>query len=170
MRTKHPTEELTALVDGALPPGRAATVLHHLEACAACRAERDRLAAAVAALRRIPAAPEPSPFFAARLAARLAREERPRPASRWPARLGAWLDPSALRWRLAAPVAAAALAAGIVFFAIRLQRAEERAVAENLDLLLDYEAVASLGDVNGADDVAIVARLDELVPKKEATP
>jgi anti-sigma factor RsiW len=170
LRTKHPTEELTALIDGALPPGRAAKVVRHLEACAACRSERDRLALAVAALRRLPAPPEPSPLFATRLAARLAREGAPRRASRWTARLGAWAGLPSLRWKIAAPAAAAALAAGIAVFAIRLQRAEERAVAENLDLLLDYEAVASLGDVNGAGDVAVVAALDEIVPKKEATP
>jgi len=170
LRTKHPTDELTALVDGALPADRAAEVLRHVEACAACRIERDRLASAVAALRRLPPAPEPSPLFATRLAARLARlapDERPRPARGF--RLGAWGDLSSLRWKLAVPAAAAVLAAGIVVSAVRLHRAEEKAVAENLDLLLDYEAVSSLGDVNSADDAAVVALLDEIAPG-EGTP
>lgn len=169
MTTRHPSEDLTALVDGALPPARATEVLRHVEGCAACRAERDRLAAALATLRRLPAAPEPSPLFATRLAARLAREGRP--GRSWAVRLGAWLDPSALRWKIAAPAAAAALAAGVAVFAVRLQRAEERAVAEHLDLLVDYEAVASLGDVESAEDAAVVAALDDVVPdRREGRP
>ena len=158
----HPVEDLTALADGALPPARAEQVREHLGSCAACRAELDRLAAAAAALRRLPPAPEPSPLFAARLAARLAREGRPRRS--FGARLAAWLDPAPLRWKLAAPAAAAVLAGGVVFAAVRIQRAEERAVAENLDLLLEYEAVSSLGDVASAEDAAVVAMLDELAP------
>ncbi|HEY6099992.1 MAG TPA: zf-HC2 domain-containing protein [Anaeromyxobacter sp.] len=162
--TRHPLEELTALVDGALAPARAAEVQRHVEACPACRAEKERLAAAVAALHRLPPAPEPSPLFATRLSARLAREQRP--SRSWAARLGGWADLSSLRWRIAAPAAAAVLATGVVVAAIRIQRAEETAVAENLDLLLDYEAVSSLGDVDGAEDVGVVAQLDELEPKR----
>lgn len=165
--TKHPTQDLAALLDGALSPARAGEVERHLEACAACRAEKERLASAVAAFRRLPPSPEPSPLFSARLAARLAREGRPRRS--WASRLGGWADLSSLRWKIAAPAAAALLAGGVVFAAIRIQRAEEVAVAENLDLLLDYEAVSSLGDVTSAEDAAVVARLDEIEPK-EATP
>jgi anti-sigma factor RsiW len=164
LTARHPLEDLTALVDGALPPARAEELLRHLASCATCRAERDRLAAAAAAFRRLPPAPEPSPLFAARLAARLAREEKPRRS--WAARLGSFLDPSALRWKIAAPAAAAALAGGVLFAAVRIQRAEETAVAENLDLLLDYEAISSLGDVTSAEDADVVAMLDELEPRK----
>jgi anti-sigma factor RsiW len=160
-------EDLTALVDGALPPARAKEIERHLESCEACRAERARLAAAATAFRRLPPAPEPSPLFATRLAARLAREEGPRRS--WAARLGAWVNPSSFRWKLAAPAAAAVLAGGVVFAAVRIQRAEETAVAENLDLLLDYEAVSSLGDVASAEDAEVVAMLDELEPR-EGTP
>lgn len=165
--TTHPTEELTALLDGALPPERAARVERHLEGCAACRAELERLASAVATLRRLPPPPSPSPLFATRLSARLAREGRP--PRGWAGRLGAWTDLSRLRWKIAAPAAAAALAAGVVLLAVRVQRAEEAAVAENLELLLEYEAVASLGDVENAEDAAVVAALQDLDPK-EATP
>jgi anti-sigma factor RsiW len=167
LTTRHPVEDLTALVDGALPPARAKEIERHLEACATCRAERDRLAAAASAFRALPPAPEPSPLFAARLAARLAREERPRGS--WAARLSAWVNPSSFRWKLAAPAAAVALAGGVVFAAVRIQRAEETAVAENLDLLLDYEAVSSLGDVASAEDAEVVAMLDEIEPR-EGTP
>lgn len=175
MTPRHPSEDLTALVDGALPEARAAEVRAHVEACPTCRAARDRLAATAATFARLPAAPEPSPLFATRLAARLAsasaRPERaPSPArpelvegraSRW---LGRFTDLSSLRWRLAAPAAAAALAAGVVVVAVRAQRAEEAAMATHLDLLLEYEAVASLDLVESAEDVAVVTLLDELAP------
>lgn len=151
----HPKEELTALLDGALAPERAAEVLRHLEACGDCRAEKDRLAAGIAALRALPPPPEPSPFFAARLEARIAREGKRRS---WIERL----DLSRLRWKIAAPAAAAAIAAGVVLLAVRTQRAEEREMARHLDLLLDYEVVASLGDVETAEDAALVAVLDEI--------
>jgi len=162
---RHPTEELTALVDGALAPARAADVTRHLEVCAACRAEKERLAGAIAALRRLPASPEPSPLFATRLLARLAREERPRS----PARGASGWGLSALRWKIAAPMTAAALAAGVVAFAVRTHRADEAAMAEHLDLLLEYEAVASLGVVETAEDASLVAMLDEIAAK-EGTP
>lgn len=162
MRTTHPTEELTALVDGALPGPRAAEVLRHVEGCPSCRAERARILSAVAALRRLPAAPEPSPLFATHLAARLAREGRPRRG--WLLRVGAWLRPSALGWKIAAPASAAAVAAGVALFAVHLQREEERQVAAHLELLLDYEAVSSLGDVESAEDAAVVAALDDVAP------
>ncbi len=165
--TTHPTEELTALLDGALAPAREAEVARHLQACAECRAEKERLAAAIATFRRLPPAPEPSPLFATRLAARLARDGHPRRG--WASRLGAWADLGRLRWKIAAPAAAAALAAGVVVLAVRVQRAEEVAVAEHLDLLLEYESVASLGDVATAEDAAVVAALQDLDPK-EATP
>ncbi len=152
--TKHPREDLTAFLDGALAPDRAGEVARHLESCPACRAERDRLAQAIAALGALPPAPEPSPFFATKLQARLAREGK-----REPGLLGRIV---AARWKLAAPALAGALAIGVVFVGVRTRRAEERAVAAHLDLLLDYEAVASVGDVETPEDAAVVASLDEL--------
>lgn len=151
----HPIEDLTALLDGALPPGRAEEVSRHLESCGSCRAERDRIAAGIALFRALPPPPEPSPFFAARLEARIAREAGRRS---WIDRLG--LLP--LRWRIAAPAAAAALAAGAILVGVRAHRAEEAELARHLDLLLDYEVVASLGDVESEEDAALVAVLDEL--------
>lgn len=150
----HPTEELTALADGALPPERAGEVRRHLEGCEACRAEASRLARAVAALRRLPAPPEPSPFFGTRLAARL-EEERRRPRG-----LLARLAPFRRQVAVAALLLAAA-AAVLVFRAERAERADEAALAQHLELLADYETVASLGDVETAEDVAVVAALGE---------
>ena len=55
-------------------------------------------------------------------------------------------------------------AAGVALFAVHLQREEERQVAAHLELLLDYEAVSSLGDVESAEDAAVVAALDDVAP------
>ena len=151
---RHVREELTALLDGALETGRRSAVEAHLAACAACRAERDRLATALAALRGLPAPPPPSPAFEARFWARLAREaDRPR---------GALVRLAALRWRLIGPLAGAAAAAAVVVVLVARQRADERRMAQNLDLLDQYELVASLGDVESSEDVDVVTHLDEL--------
>jgi anti-sigma factor RsiW len=146
----HVTAELTALIDGALDEASRARVEAHLAGCGACRAEQARLDATLATLRALPTAPEPSPLFETRLAARLARERRPGLIGR----LGAW------RWRLAWPTAglAAATLAGVLV--IRHQRADELAMADQLELLENYEVAASLDAVETADDAALVAHLD----------
>ena len=156
---RHVREELTALLDDALDPARRSEAEAHLAACPACRAERDRLAAALAALRDLPAPPPPSPAFEARFWARLAREQdRPR---------GALARLAALRWRLVGPLAGAAAAAAVVVVVARHRADDETRMAQNLDLLDKYELVASLGDVEGPEDVEVVAHLDEL---KEGRP
>ena len=45
-----------------------------------------------------------------------------------------------------------------------------RQVAQHLELLEDYEVVASLGDVETPEDAAVVASLDELTPRREGRP
>ena len=148
------SDVLVALLDDALPPDALARARAHAGGCAACRAALARLEAGAAALRAGSRAPEPSPYFAARLAARLAAEpRRPRGLRRLlPAR----------GWRIAFAAAAAVVIAGGVALNERARGAEEAAVAERLELLLDYEVVASVGDVEDADDAAVVAALDEL--------
>lgn len=146
----HVVEDLTAFVDGALAPERHAAVARHLEGCAACRGEHDRIGGALAALARLPPPPPPSPAFAAGLEARLATPRRPTLAER----LVAW------RWRLALPAAAAAALAAVLV--VRAQGARDADVAANLELLEDYVVVAGLGDVETAEDAAIVAHLHEL--------
>jgi len=158
----HPLDDLTALLDGALPPARHAEVERHLAGCASCRAERDRLAGAVARLAALPPPPEPSPWFLSKLEARLADE--PAPARGILASLAAW------KWRLAVPATAVAAAAAMAVFAVRQQRADEAALAQHLELLEEYELVASLGDVETAEDAAVVAALDELSPRQEGRP
>jgi anti-sigma factor RsiW len=152
----HPTEALTALVDGALAPAERDQVEAHLASCAACRGERDRLARAVASLAALPPPPEPSPWFEARLAARLAAERRPGLLSR----LGAW------RWRFAAPAAALATAAAVTVVAVRRHAAEEEALAAHLDLMENYTLVAALGEVVTPEDAAVIASLDDLSPRE----
>ncbi|HYQ80392.1 MAG TPA: zf-HC2 domain-containing protein, partial [Anaeromyxobacteraceae bacterium] len=145
--------ELTALLDGALDPARRAEVEAHLRACADCAAGRDRLAAALSALGALPAPPAPSPSFEARFYARLAREGH-RPG-------GPLARLAALRWRVIAPLAGVATAAAVAAVVVVRQRADLAGMARNLELLDQYELVASLGDVDGPD-VEVVAHLDEL--------
>ena len=151
----HPVEQLTAYLDGALAPGERDEVAAHLAGCAACRAEHDRLAAALRLLARLPAAPEPSPTFDQRFLARLARE-----------RSGAGTRRAGLAgrrgWRWLAPALAGAAAAAVVVYAGARHRADERFIAEHLDLFENYELVASVGAVDTPADVEVVAHLDEL--------
>jgi len=152
----HPREDLTALLDGALAPARRAVVERHLAACDACRAELGALRAGIAALAAVPPAPGPSPFFGARLEARLAGAAQPGLL----ARLAGW------RWRLAAPAAALAASVAIAVGVVRQHRRDVEAMAAHLDLLEDYEVVASVGDVSTAEDAQIVASLDQLAPRE----
>jgi anti-sigma factor RsiW len=146
----HVVTELSALLDGALDPAARQAVESHLAGCPACRAEHRRLQGALAALARLPAAPEPSPWFETRLAARLARAPRRGLLGRWSG------------WRLAVPATglAAALLAGVLL--VRQERGLELEAAAQLDLLAEYETVASVDVVESAEDVALIAQLDTL--------
>lgn len=150
----HVGDDLTALLDGALPEPRRAEVEQHLAACPSCRAERDILARALAALEALPAPPAPAPGFEQRFYARLARE-----APRRRSFLDALRD-RPLRWL----VPATGLAAALVV-AVGVERSRTRSdleMAQNLDLLENYVEVASLGTVETPEDVDVVAHLDEL--------
>ena len=153
----HPREDLTALIDGALPATRAAEVRAHLDSCPACRGEEERLRGALAALSALPPPPELPPFFATRLEARL-REERARPRT-----------PAALRWLLGIPrPRLMALAGGLAAVAIAVavpahSYLETRAMVRDLDLLQDYETASAL-DVDTPEDAQLVAHLDQLLP------
>jgi anti-sigma factor RsiW len=91
----HPTDAISALLDGALPAAEAAQVERHLAGCAECRTERDALGAVRTAVRSLPAL-EPPPW--ALTTERLAR--RPRRG------LMAWA---------ASGIAAAALGIGLIW-------------------------------------------------------
>lgn len=155
----HPRTDLTAYLDGALPPAQADEVRAHLAACPACHEEEARLRSAVALLSSLPPAPALPPFFATRLEARL-REERERAAggrlSRWLAALGG-PRPQRRALALAGGLAALLLVAGVPL----RSWLDTRAMVRDLDLLQDYQAARALG-VDSAEDVLIVAQLDEL--------
>lgn len=155
----HPREDLTALLDGALSPARAAEVRAHLAGCPACREQEARLRAAVAALAALPPPPALPPFLATRLEARL-REERARsrvaPLVRWLAGLGAAV-PHPRLVALAGGVAALALAVGIPVHSWL----ETRAMVKDLELLQDYETASAVG-VDTPEDALIIAQLDQL--------
>jgi len=146
----HLGEELTALLDGALPAAERERAVAHLAGCAPCRTAEARLRGALAALSSLPPPPEPSPTFEQRFHARLARE-RSRPRG--------WLPRLPWRWVLpaAAACAAAALAVGVD---LRQRREQERA-ARHLELFESYEAVEAAGDVP-PEDLELVAHLHEL--------
>jgi len=151
---RHVTDELTALVDGALSPAERAAVEAHLSGCGACRAERDALARAVAAFAAVPPPAPPRPGFEQRFYARLAREA-PRHRSLLE-RLGA----RPLRWLVPATGLAAALAVGI--WVRQDQQRTDLEMARHLDLLENYLEVASLDLVETPEDLDVVAHLDEL--------
>jgi anti-sigma factor RsiW len=153
-RDAHVGDDLTALLDGALPVDRRAEVEGHLAGCPACRGERDRIAGALSALAALPPPAPPAPGFEQRFYARLAREAPRRAAllDRWLAHPVRWLLPTA------------GLAAALVV-AVSIRHADDRAdleVARHLDLLESYVEVASLGAVETPEDVDVVAHLDEL--------
>jgi anti-sigma factor RsiW len=152
-------EELVALIDGALPPAALAEARRHADGCDACGAELARLSAGILALQAGAPAAEPSPLFATRLASRLAALP--------PRRRGlARLVPTWLAFERPGRLALAALAGALVLAAAALlaprHRGGELSLAAELALAEDYEVVVSVGDVESADDVAVVAALDEL--------
>jgi anti-sigma factor RsiW len=153
-RDSHVGDDLTALLDGALPGERRAEVETHLASCPACRAERDRIARALATLSLAPPPPAPPPGFEQRFYARLAREA---PSHR------SLLDRLAarpLRWLVPSTGLAALLVAGIW-----IRHADDRMdleMARHLDLLESYVEVASLDLVETSEDVDVVSHLDEL--------
>lgn len=152
----HPTAELTAFLDGALPADQRAELEAHLALCPPCRAERDRLASAIGLLSGMPRA-EASPTFEQRFYARLATERAERQGRR------RFLDRMAWRW-LGPGFVTAAAAVAVALYAQR--RSDERFLAEHLDLFESYEAVSNVGAVDRPEDVAVVAELDELIPEE----
>jgi len=149
----HVAQDLTALLDGALSPERCAEVEAHLLGCAGCRAERQRLARALSLLSALPPAPEPTAGFGRRFWARLEAE---------PPRLGLLRALAGWRWRVVAPLAGAAAMAAVLAVGGVRQRSQQREMAAHLELLEEYELAASLGTVESAEDVEVVAHLDQL--------
>ncbi len=151
---KHVESDLTAYLDGALEPVRRAEVEAHLTGCPACRNERDRLAAVLQIVSKLPAPPDPSPGFARAFWARLDAEP--------PRRRGLFALLRSGRWAVVTPLAGAVAAAAVVLVVREGQLRREREIAAHLDLFENYELVASIGAVQTAEDADLVAHLDEI--------
>jgi anti-sigma factor RsiW len=148
LKCNQAREYLLDLAEGQAP----AEVRAHLAGCSACEAEFTSLKATMNLLDEWKA-PEPSPYFDQKLAARL-REERA--AAAQPRGVLAWLG---LRWQKTAALAAVAVMA----FAIGLSQfdqnggpspVESAAVADlqsldqNADLYANFELLDELADEN----------------------
>jgi anti-sigma factor RsiW len=146
------SELLTAFVDGELTAAEKAAVEAHLAGCAVCQAQVASLRAAIGTLAALPAL-EPSPAFeeAVLAALRPTRTHRPH----WARRAAVLL------------VAGGAVAAALVVvpkLGLRGASTSELAMAAELDLLQNYEAVDASDAVASAEDVEVVAALDQLMP------
>jgi anti-sigma factor RsiW len=152
-------DELTAYVDGELSAVEAARVRSHLTSCSGCRSTEALLRRTVTQLAALPAF-EPSNALRRRVLAEV--EILPRP---WPERMRAWLRPSALA-PAGVALATAALVAVVMgqrTLSARAEQHAELAVAENYELLSDYEVVGL-----DPDDLDVVEHLDQL--EKEGRP
>lgn len=156
-RFEHPCDQLSALLDGELPPAERDRVAAHLRACPECAEQRTLLERAVSALTLVPGI-EPSPDLRRRVLA--AAEARPPGLAD---RFRAFLSP-----RFLVPAGAAAVAALVLLVfapgveAPRPGEAEEWAIAERLELLEDFDLARALPAGVGAEDLVVVARLHEL--------
>jgi anti-sigma factor RsiW len=152
-------DDLTAYLDGELSVVEAARVRTHLSSCAECRATETLLRRTLTELTALPTF-EPSVGLRRRVLSEV--EALPRP---WWERLGSWFRPALL-----APVAGVALAGAVALVATGylgarnnpIARGAELAVAENYDLLNDYEVVGL-----SPEDLEVVEHLDQL---KEGRP
>jgi len=154
-------DDLTAYLDGELSVVEAARVRTHLSSCADCRATEMLLRRTLSELSALPAF-EPSVGLRRRVLSEV--EALPLP---WRQRLGTWFRPALL-----APVAGVALAGAVALLVVgghvgirkgAVERGTELAVAENYDLLTDYEVVGL-----SPEDLEVVEHLDQL--KKEGRP
>jgi anti-sigma factor RsiW len=151
-------DDLTAYLDGELSAVESARVRTHLTSCAGCRATEALLRRTMADLAALPAF-EPSSALRRRVLAEV--EGLPPP---WPERVRAWLRPRTL-----APVGMVFVTAALVVvmgqrtLSERAERRTELAVAENYELLSDYEVVGL-----SPDDLEVVEHLDQL--QKEGRP
>lgn len=147
-------EDLTAYVDGELPPPRRAEVEAHLGTCAGCRATHALLRHAVARLAELPAF-EPSPATRRAVLAKL--DALPEP---WWERLKRLLRPAVLvpSMGLATAVAVALWVTPGSDAPPELADSAVMELAANLELAEDYELLG----LDNAEDLEVVASLHEL--------
>lgn len=146
-------EDLTAYVDGELPPARRAEVESHLPGCTACRGTEALLRRTLARLAELP---EPALSTSTRRQVLARIDELPVPLRQ---RLLALLRPSVL-----VPVAGLAAAAGLAVYlsprsvAPELEDPQMLELAANLEVLEDYD----IAGLEAAEDLEVVASLHEL--------
>jgi anti-sigma factor RsiW len=145
-------EELTAYVDGELPPTRHNEVEAHLPGCSDCQSTVALLKRTVAGLAHVPELP-PSPATRREVLARV--EALPAPLKE---RLLALLRPSVL-----VPAAGLAAVAGLLVYSAGEPRLEvgdpgTLELAMNLEVVEDYEVVG----LDSSEDLEVVAHLHEL--------
>jgi len=146
MRCRKVEKNLSAYLDRELKPQTAEKLEAHLAACPRCRGRRAALEGVEKVLRDFPAR-EPSPFLWTRVKANLGSEVRP-----------ARLRPTAVGARAAlVSVLVAAVLAGAIF-TVRREAVQpavagvELTVAENLDLLENYELIKNLDLLEGWEE------------------
>ncbi len=143
-------EELVAFLDGALEAERAGQLKAHLESCAACRGESERLRRAVEATRAVPPT-ELSADLKRRFFERLAKEKREG--------LRGWWFERAPRWVLAGAGGLAVAALGVTIWLSGPGVSEEdKIIARHLELFSDYEVISMLPLL---EDLEFIEAMDE---------
>jgi anti-sigma factor RsiW len=147
--------ELTAYVDGELPPPEAAAVRAHLAGCPDCRSTEALLRQTVQTLETLPAF---EPSAALRQGVLRDVDALPLPLRQ---RLGHWLRPAVL---VPSGLLAAGAVAVLAVSALRPGLPSNLPDGAALDVAMNYDVVANY-DVLGLDseeDVEVVAHLQEL--------
>jgi anti-sigma factor RsiW len=154
MNCKEVKPELVAYLDGELPDPVRAEVEAHLGSCAACRAERDQLAATLESLAGLPAT-QPSANLAEQFWTRFQK-------ARQKGLRSGFL--SLFKWPRPVWVGAAATACllTVILLALPKDRPVEKVdavIAAHLDLFSDYETIKNLDIL---EDLEFIQALDEV--------
>lgn len=121
MRCRNVTKQLSAFLDGELPPVEAERIQTHLKSCPECAKQRDALERTMQAVGDLPAVGAPTG-----LRQKILADLESAPSTREPAARRAHVR----RWRVLWPAAAAVLiAAGVFLLSRPMQRTKSRTVA-----------------------------------------
>jgi len=150
-------EELTAYIDGELPPPRRAEVEAHLGTCAECRSTEGLLRRTLVQLEALPEF-KPSPDTRRAVLAKV--DALPLPLRE---RLKALLRPTVLvpSLGMAAAVGLAVIYSGHESHPVDVTDAGTLELAANLELVEDYDVVG----MDNADDMEVIEHLHELEVK-----